>query len=153
MCSYWLAHLEHLLIAVCDRMAGHNVGFALLEGLPADSGLSLSLLRRPGLIFWKKETVSGSVAQLNDLGHPRAVRPRDGHVDKSLARSGDGGVRLVPAVRQSGVVVVVLCVLHALAPAWSRLHRRTQLVHHNISLGNIHWTKGVVVWTCGQRKR
>lgn len=151
MCSYRLAHLEHLLVALCDWMAGHKVGFALPERLPADGCLSLSLLRRPSLIFWKSETVSVSVAQLHHLGHSRAVRPRGGHVDESLARPGDVGVRSVPAVRQSGLVVV-FGVLHALAAlAWSRLHSRTHHVHQDVGLGHIQRTEGVVAWRYRQR--
>lgn len=146
MSSYWFAHLEQLLIALCDWLASHNVACALLEGLPADGCLSLSLLRRPRLIFWKKETVSVSVAQLHHLGHSRAVQPRAGHVNESMARPG------VQLVRQSGLVAV-FGVLYAQADlTWSRLHCRTHHVHHDVRLGHIQGTKMVRAQRYRQRK-
>lgn len=46
-----ISYLEHLLIYVCKRMAGHQVGVALAVRLPGDGGLSLDLLRHSRVVI------------------------------------------------------------------------------------------------------
>lgn len=73
----WQAYLEHLLICVCDWIAGDQVGIALALRLPGDGGLSLSLLRDSCLVI--KRGADGHI-QLHN-GHPAALCIREGHKD------------------------------------------------------------------------
>lgn len=72
-----VSYLEHLLIQVCERMAGHQVGVALPVRLPGDGGLSLGLLWHSGLVT--KCGADGYI-HLQD-GQSAALCIRKGHKD------------------------------------------------------------------------
>lgn len=100
------SHLEHVLVEVCHRVAGHQVGAALAVRLPGDGGLSLSLLRNCRIV--ERRDPDGHV-HLQD-GHPAALGVRVRQDDQRLAELHVGRLRLADVA-----VVVVLRVLHVLA--------------------------------------
>lgn len=99
-------HLEHVLVEVRHRVAGHQVGIALAVRLPGDGGLSLSLLRNCRIV--ERRDADGHV-HLQD-GHPAALSVRVLQDDQRLAELQVGGLWLTAVA-----VVVVFGVLHMLA--------------------------------------
>lgn len=103
-----ISYLEHLLIQLCDGMAGHHIGAALLVGLPCNGGLRLDLLRHCVV------TNRGSNGQVQLHIRPSAALCiGKGHIDQRLANLPIRRLRVATAIRVS-IVVVVLCVLHVL---------------------------------------
>lgn len=90
-CCPHRTHLKHLLVPVCDWVAGHQVGGALLEGLPGDAGLGLGLLWRARLVAWKNErqSVAGLLTHLHNLRHPCPIWPGLGYIHQALPNFGD----------------------------------------------------------------
>lgn len=104
------SYLKHLLVYMCERLAGHQVGVALAQRLPRDGGLSLSLLRHLCLV-----TNCGPDGKFELQDRPPApLCIGKGHKDQGLTKLpvGRQWVPIKPAVVS---IVVVFCVLHMLA--------------------------------------
>lgn len=98
-----ISYLEHLLIYLCKRMAGHQVAITLPIRLPGDGGLSLGLLWHVRLI--NKCGTNGQVQLHNGFSATLCIRK--GYKDQGLTK-----LPIVPIICGSGPIVVILCIFH-----------------------------------------
>lgn len=95
------SYLKHLLIYMCDRMAGHQVGIALTVWIPGDAGLSLGLLWLSCIII-----DCGSKGYINHYGLSAALCIREGDKDQGLTTLLIGA-SAVPIISSAVSIVVV----------------------------------------------
>lgn len=137
--SLSVSHLEYLLVYVCERLTGQDVGVALAVRLPGDGGLSLGLLWHPCIIT--KRGADWHVQLKDGPSAPLCIRHRQ--KDQGLTNLPFGRLRvaIVPVVCVLSIVVI-LCILHVLV--------LTMAILTNVAL-EMDLVVRHRVWVCGGR--